>query len=81
LRRLKSGRTSWTRRCYGCGLATADELRNADPGGESSFAEIAAELQRVETLRPKLEEARSLMEDLETRARELRTAWLLRQSG
>ena len=55
-----------------------DEL-NADP--ESSFAEIAAELQRVETLRPKLEEARSLMGDLETRARELRTAWLLRQSG
>jgi predicted RNase H-like nuclease (RuvC/YqgF family) len=55
-----------------------DEL-NADP--ESSFAEMAAELHRVETLRPKLEEARSLMKELETRARELRTAWLLRQSG
>lgn len=55
-----------------------DEL-NEDP--ESSFAEIAAELHRVETLRPKLEEARSLMGELEARARELRTAWLLRQSG
>jgi predicted RNase H-like nuclease (RuvC/YqgF family) len=58
--------------------ARLDEL-NADP--ESSFAEIAAELHRVELLRPKLEEARSLLKELETRARELRTAWLLRQSG
>jgi predicted RNase H-like nuclease (RuvC/YqgF family) len=58
--------------------ARLDEL-NANP--ESSFAEIAAELHRVETLRPKLQEGRSLLKDLETRARELRTAWLLRQSG
>src|SRR6266536_3455814 len=58
--------------------ARLDEL-NANP--ESSFAEIAAELHRVETLRPKLQEGRSLLKELETRARELRTAWLLRQSG
>ena len=46
---------------------------------ESSLAEIASELHRVEALRPRLEEARSLMQELETRARELRTAWLLRR--
>jgi len=44
---------------------------------DSSLTEIAAELQRVEELRPRLEEARSLHADLELRARELRTSWLL----
>jgi chromosome segregation ATPase len=50
----------------------------ADP--ESSLTEIAAELQRVDALRPRLEEARSLLADLEARARELRTTWLIRQA-
>jgi vacuolar-type H+-ATPase subunit I/STV1 len=54
-----------------------DEL-TSDP--ESTLAEIASELHRVDALRPRLEEARSLMRELETRARELRTAWLLRQA-
>jgi len=47
---------------------------------DSSLAEIAKELHRVEGLRPRLEEARSLLADLETRARELRTSWLLHQA-
>jgi chromosome segregation ATPase len=47
---------------------------------DSSLTEIATELQRVDALRPRLEEARSLLADLETRAREVRTAWLLRQT-
>ena len=46
-----------------------------EPG--SSLNEMAKELQRVEALRPKLEEAQSLLADLEARARELRTSWLL----
>jgi hypothetical protein len=50
----------------------------ADP--ESSLTEIAAELQRVDALRPRLEEARSLLADLEARAREWRTTWLIRQA-
>ncbi len=50
----------------------------ADP--TSSLKEIATELHRVEGLQPRLEEARSLLADLETRARELRTSWLLRQA-
>ena len=47
---------------------------------DSSLREIASELHRVETLRPRLEEARSLHHELELRARELRTAWLLRRA-
>jgi hypothetical protein len=47
----------------------------------SSLTVIADELQRVETLRPRLAEARSLVADLEARAREVRTAWLLRQAN
>lgn len=45
---------------------------------DSSLTEIAAELHRVDGLRPRLEEARKLLAELETRARELRTSWLLR---
>jgi len=52
---------------------------DADPN--SSLREIAVELQRVERLRPSLEEAQSSLAALETHARELRTSWLLGQSG
>jgi chromosome segregation ATPase len=45
---------------------------------DSSLTEIARELKRVESLRPRLEEARVLLRNLETRARELRTSWVLR---
>ena len=50
----------------------------ADP--DSSLAEIANELHRVDGLRPRLDEARTLLADLEKRARELRTSWLIRQA-
>jgi chromosome segregation ATPase len=60
----------------------ASELRltelNAEP--DSSLTEMAGELQRVEELRPRLEEASSLQTELELRARELRTSWLLSQA-
>ena len=51
---------------------------NADPS--SPLSDIADELRRVETLRPRLHEARELSRRLDDRARELRTAWLLRQA-
>jgi chromosome segregation ATPase len=54
-----------------------DELAD---DADASLAEIATELHRVEGLRPRLEEARTLLTELESRARELRTAWLLRQT-
>lgn len=48
---------------------------------ESSLAETAAELRRVETLRPALLEVRGLLVALDQRARELRTEWLLHQAA
>jgi hypothetical protein len=48
---------------------------------DSSLTEIARELKRVEALRPKLEEARSLLAGLDTRARELRASWVLQRAG
>jgi chromosome segregation ATPase len=47
---------------------------NADPA--SPLAEIASDVRRVEALSRELQEARRLMEGLERRTRELRTAWL-----
>ena len=41
---------------------------------------VAAELRRVEQLRPQLQEVRALLADLEERSREVRTAWLLSQA-
>jgi predicted RNase H-like nuclease (RuvC/YqgF family) len=56
----------------------AAELRltelNANPA--SRLADIAAEVRRVDGLSRELQEARRLIEDLERRTRELRTAWL-----
>ena len=49
---------------------------NADPA--SPLAEIAAEVRRVEALSRERNEARRLLEGLEHRTRELRTAWLKR---
>ena len=51
---------------------------SADPAGP--LAPIAAELRRIESLRPELVEVTSLHEELENRAREMRTEWLLRQA-
>jgi uncharacterized protein YicC (UPF0701 family) len=51
---------------------------SADPAG--SLAPIASELQRIESLRPELIEVTSLHEELEQRARSMRTEWLLRQA-
>jgi hypothetical protein len=51
---------------------------SADPAG--SLAPIAAELRRIESLRPELLEVTSLHEELGNRARAMRTEWLLRQA-
>jgi uncharacterized protein involved in exopolysaccharide biosynthesis len=68
-------------RTLGAHIAGSESrLTELNEDADSSLAEIAAELHRVEKLRPRLEEARSLSADLEIRARELRTSWLLRQA-
>ena len=51
---------------------------SADPA--TSLAPIASELRRIESLRPELVELSSLIEELERRARAVRTEWLLRQA-
>ena len=55
-------------------------LRALNADSSSPLSDIADELRRVETLRPRLREARELSRLLDERARELRTAWLLRQA-
>ena len=47
---------------------------NADPA--APLAEIATEVRRVEALSRERDEARGLIDGLERRTRELRTAWL-----
>jgi chromosome segregation ATPase len=51
---------------------------SSDPA--AALAPIAAELRRIEGLRPELVEVTTLHEELENRARALRTEWLLRQA-
>lgn len=69
-------------RTLGAHMAGSERRLNeltSDP--DSSLKEIASELHRVDSLRPRLEEARSLLAALETRAREVRTSWLIRQAA
>src|SRR6185312_9018697 len=68
-------------RTLGAHMAGSERRLNELTGDpDSSLKEIASELHRVDSLRPRLEEARSLLAALETRAREVRTSWLLRQA-
>ena len=55
-------------------------MRILSADSASPLTEIAAELRRLETLRSELTEMRWLLRRLGTRARELRTAWLLEQA-
>jgi len=60
--------------------ASERRIRTLERDPASPISEIADELRRVETLRPRLREARDLRGRLDERARELRTEWLLRQT-
>jgi chromosome segregation ATPase len=80
LRSLSEEADGWMRALQA--QITSSERRvselSADPA--ASLAPIAAELRRIESLRPELIEVTSLHEELENRAREMRTEWLLRQA-
>ena len=76
LRALDDDAGGWLR-ATGAQLHAAEErlgTLNADPA--APLAEIAAEVRRVEALSRERAEARRLIEGLEQRTRELRTAWL-----
>jgi chromosome segregation ATPase len=76
LRALDDEAGGWLRATAAQLRAAEDRLTrlNADPA--TPLAEIAAEVRRVEALARERNEARALIDGLERRTRELRTAWL-----
>jgi predicted nucleic acid-binding Zn-ribbon protein len=80
LRALTEQAEAWARTVNGQIQACERRLRRLNNNPASSLSQIAGELRRVEKLRPQLNEVRSLLDDLEHRARELRTEWLLSQA-
>jgi hypothetical protein len=76
LRELTDQADGWSRALEAQILAAEGKLSELTADPRSSIIEIADELRRVEGLRPELAEVRSLLGELETRARELRAAWL-----
>jgi hypothetical protein len=80
LRTLSEEADAWARALKAQIDGSERRLRELTADPASPLAEIASELRRVETLRPELNELQSLLDELERRARELRTEWLLRQA-
>ena len=80
LRRLAEQGDAWARTLEGQIRASEERVEALNADGESSLAEIAAELRRLEKLRPELSDLRTRLADLTTRTRELRTAWLLQRA-
>ena len=81
LRALKEQAEAWERTVDGQIESSERRLLRLNANPASSLAQIAVELRRLEGLRPQRDEVRSLLSDLEQRARELRTEWLLSQAS
>jgi DNA-binding ferritin-like protein len=80
LRMLHEQAEAWARTVSGQLESSERRIRRLNQNPASSLAQIAAELRRVEQLRPQLIEVRQLLADLEARARQVRTEWLLSQA-
>jgi hypothetical protein len=80
LRMLSEQADAWARTVSGQIESSERRIRRLEQNPASSLAQIASELRRVEQLRPQLQEVRSLRADLEARARQVRTEWLLSQA-
>ena len=80
LRMLAEQADAWARTVNAQIQTSERRIRRLTANPASSLAQIAGELRRVEKLRPQLNEVQSLLSDLENRARELRTEWLLSQA-
>jgi chromosome segregation ATPase len=76
LRTLGDEALGWVRATEGQLHAAERRLTKLDADPASPLADIAAEVRRVEALTRELQEARRLIDGLEERTRELRTAWL-----
>jgi chromosome segregation ATPase len=80
LRTLSEQADAWARTVSGQIESSERRIRRLNENPGSSLAQIASELRRVEQLRPQLNEVRALRAELEQRARQVRTAWLLSQA-
>jgi DNA-binding ferritin-like protein len=80
LRALKEQAEAWARTVGSQIDSSERRIRRLEQNPASSLAQIAAELRRVDHLRPQLDEVRDLLAELEERARQVRTAWLLSQA-
>ena len=80
IRDLTEQADGWARTLRAQIRASEQRLRRLTTDASSGVAEIADELRRQEALRPQLVETEAIVAELETTARELRTAWLLGQA-
>jgi chromosome segregation ATPase len=80
LRALADGADGWLRATEAQLRAAEERLGRLNADSASPLAEIAAEVRRAETLSRERDEARRLLDGLERRTRELRTAWLKRDA-
>jgi predicted RNase H-like nuclease (RuvC/YqgF family) len=76
LRELDDEAGGWVRATEAQLRAAEDRLTKLNADRAAPLAEIADEVRRAEALSRELQEARRLIEGLERRTRELRTAWL-----
>ena len=80
LRSLSEQAEAWARTVNGQIESSERRIRRLNQNPASSLAQIALELRRVDELRPQLNEVRTLIAELEQRARQVRTEWLLLQA-
>ncbi len=80
LRKLSEETDAWARTLAGQLAASEARLAALEHDPESLLADMADELRRIDTLRPELRELRARIDELDVRARELRTGWLLEHS-
>jgi chromosome segregation ATPase len=80
LRSLAEEADAWARTLRAQIGSSERRVRELSADPDAALAPIASELRRIESLRPELVELSSLMDELERRARSLRTEWLLRQA-
>ena len=76
LRTLDDEAGGWLRATEAQLRAAEERLTRLNSDPATPLADIAAEVRRVESLSRERDEARRLIEGLERRTRELRTAWL-----
>jgi phage-related minor tail protein len=80
LRELTTRADGWARALRAQIRASERRIRRLTTDAATGVAEVADELRRLDELKPQLADMEALLADLETKARELRTAWLLDQA-